>query len=122
MAAIKHCRSFYLSSRERLNPQGITVIRQPGPKWRPFASFDLAVVQISELNVRVSGVTQPYWESTIKDYGNIRGGIAYVVSPRASVTFHAGFSVLGEPDSVDIFSSGTAGSSLNFGIGGSYTF
>ena len=101
---------------------GFTLIRQPGAKLRPFASIDLAIVTLSELNVVVSGTSQPYWKSTIKDFALVKGGLAYEVSPAASIIFHAGFSVMGQPESVGIFSSGTAGSTLVVGVGASYFF
>ena len=101
---------------------GFTAIRQPGVKLRPFASIDLAVVNWSELGVVVNGVSQPYWKSTIKDYLLIRGGVAYEISESTSLTFHAGFSVLGKPDSASIFAAGTAGSALVVGVGASHVF
>ncbi len=100
---------------------GFTAIRERGATLRPFASIDLAIVNLSDLNVAVAGVSQPYWTSTTKDYLLIRGGVAYEISPRASVTFHAGFSILGRPESVNIFSSGTAASAITYGVGVSYS-
>lgn len=99
---------------------GFTAVRGSDAKFRPFASIDLAIVRLSDMNVVVSGTSQPYWTSTTKDYLLLRGGVAYKISPRASLTIHAGFSVLGRPESVSVFSSGTAASALNFGIGVSY--
>jgi len=99
---------------------GLSAIRGPDARFRPFASIDLAIVSLSNVNVVVSGTSQPYWTSTTKDYLQMRGGVAYEISPRASLTIHAGFSVLGQPESVSIFSSGTAASALNFGVGISY--
>lgn len=101
---------------------GITLIRQSGAKLRPFASIDLAIVSVSKVEVVVSGASQPYWESSIKDFLLMKGGLAYEVSPSTSVIFQAGFSVLGKPENVSIFSAGTAGSSLVVGIGASYSF
>lgn len=101
---------------------GFTVIRQPGAKLRPFVSMDLAIVNMSKLNVVVSGVSEPYWDSSTKDYMIVKGGLAYQVSEKAAVTFHAGFSVMGEPESVSVFTGGTSGSSTVLGIGASYTF
>lgn len=100
---------------------GFTAIRGRGAKIRPFAAIDLAIVNLSDVNVVVSGVGQPYWTSTTKDYLLIKGGLSYEISPKASVTCHVGFSVLGRPDSVNIFSAGTAGSALNLGVGFSYS-
>jgi len=99
---------------------GFTAIRGPDARFRPFASIDLAIVSLSDVNVVVSGTSQPYWTSTTKDYLVIRGGFAYEISRRTSLTIHAGFSVLGEPESVSLFSSATAASALNFGVGVSY--
>ena len=101
---------------------GFTAIRQPGAKLRPFAAIDLAVVNMSELGVAVNGESQPYWKSTIKDYLLIRGGVAYEIAESTSLTFHAGFSILGQPDSANIFAAGTAGSALVVGVGASHVF
>ena len=101
---------------------GFTAIRQPGVKLRPFAAIDLAVVNLSELGVVVNGENQPYWKSTIKDYLLIRGGVAYEISESTALTFHAGFSVLGQPERESIFASGTAASALVVGIGASHLF
>ena len=99
---------------------GLTAIGAPETRFRPFASIDLAIVSLSGINVVVSGTSQPYWTSTTKDYLLIRGGVAYEISPRASLTIHGGFSVLGQPETVSVFSSGTAASALNFGVGLSF--
>lgn len=101
---------------------GISVIRRAGPKLRPFASMDLAVVRMKELDVSVSGSSQPYWTSTTKDLLTMKGGLSYEISPRSAVLFHAGFTILGEPESSGIFSSATAGTAADIGIGLSYTF
>ena len=101
---------------------GITFIRQPGAKLRPFASVDLAIAKLSKVDVSVSGESQPYWKSTTKDFLIMRAGVAYRISAAAHVTLYGGFSVMGEPESVDIFSSATAASSLVAGIGASYAF
>ena len=101
---------------------GITAIRQPGAKLRPFASIDLAIVRLPELSVVVSGESRPYWKDTLKDYLLIKGGVAYEISATTTLTLDAGFSVLGQPENVNIYSSGTAGSALVVGIGVSYRF
>jgi hypothetical protein len=96
---------------------GVTAIRRPVSKVRPFASMDLALVNMSAVNVVVAGVSQPYWRSTAKDFMLIKGGIAYEISAKTSVTFLAGFSVMGRPDSVDTLSSGTSAAAWNIGVG-----
>ena len=101
---------------------GVSVIRPPGPKLRPFASLDLAVVRISELNVTVSGDSEQYWKSATKDFLVLKGGITYRVSDRTAVLIHAGASILGQPDSVDVFAGATAGTAADVGIGIDYTF
>lgn len=101
---------------------GLSIIRQPGSKLRPFAAIDLAVVHMSELNVVTSGASEPYWESTTKDFLTLKCGFSYQASSRTSVLFHAGMSILGKPDNIDIMTSATAGTSLDAGIGVSYTF
>jgi len=100
---------------------GFTAIRARASKIRPFAAVDLAIVNLSDLNVIVAGASQPYWTSTTKDYLLIKGGIAYEISPRASATLHIGFSVLGQPESVNIFTAATAASAFNIGMGFSYS-
>ena len=101
---------------------GLSIIRQPGPKLRPFASMDLAIVRMSQLNVAVNGASQPYWESAAKDFLTMQAGLSYKVSPRAAVLFYAGMSILGQPESAGILSSGTGGSAFDAGIGVSYAF
>jgi len=101
---------------------GLSIIRPAGPKLRPFASIDLAIVRMSQLNVAVNGVSQPYWDSAAKDFLTMQAGLSYQVSPRAAVLFHAGMSILGQPDSTGIFTSGTAGTAFDAGIGVSYAF
>ena len=101
---------------------GVTVIRRPGTKIRPYASMDLAIVNMAKVNVTVDGTSQPYWESTIKDFLLMKAGIAFEVSEAAQISVYTGFSVLGAPESVDIISSGTAGSASIFGASVSYIF
>jgi hypothetical protein len=101
---------------------GISVIRQAGPKLRPFASMDLAVVRMKELDVSVSGASQPYWISTTKDLLTMKGGLSYEISSRSAILFHVGFTILGKPESTSVFSSATAGTAADMGIGFSYTF
>jgi hypothetical protein len=101
---------------------GLTAIARRDSKLQPYASMDLALVNIAELNVTVNGVSQPYWKNTYKDYIQLRAGVAYVASENVTVVLHAGISTLGTPDAVDIFSQGTAGSALNFGVGLSVPF
>jgi hypothetical protein len=79
-------------------------------------------VRLSAVDVVVAGASQPYWESTTKDFLVMKGGLAYEVSPATSVIFHVGFSVLGKPESTSVFSSATAASSLVVGVGASYSF
>jgi len=101
---------------------GLSIIRQPGPKLRPFASIDLAIVRMSQLNVAVNGASHPYWESAAKDFLTMQAGLSYQVSPRAAALLHAGISILGKPESSGIFTSGTGGSAIDAGIGVSYAF
>ena len=101
---------------------GLTAIARRHSKVQPYASVDLAIVNIARLDVTVNGVTQPYWKNSYKDHIHVRAGVAYVMSEKATIVFHIGFSTLGAPDAVDIFSSGTAGSAVNVGVGASFPF
>lgn len=101
---------------------GVTVIRRRGTKIRPFASMDLAIVNMAEVNVNVDGTTQPYWESTIKDFLLMKAGVAYEASEAAQISFYTGVTIVGSPESVDFFSAANAGSALILGASVSYIF
>ena len=99
---------------------GFTAIARRHSQWQPYASADLALVHIEELNVTVNGVSQPYWKSSFKDHLHLRAGVQYLASETVTIVVHLGFSILGTPDAVDIFSSATAGSAADVGIGVSF--